>query len=854
MGRVAKKKFPDAVKSSWNEGMFFGSDERARRKKDAPAMLYHLANTPDGKSNLEEITAWLQSQGMDTFRPLAMGAERAVFDAGDRVVKVGPSQTPYRARDYRPPEGVWGVTPWLADTQVGRYGIEVQPRVELIDPSLGGTVRRKPGYADIRALQRALQRQGWHWTDQHPGNVGFVPGKEYKPTVIDGTVKLDPEVVHNEGQARPFPFIPPDGPHVPEKPRVLREEAEADLQRAIEAFQILQRELAAKDQKSFFGTEGSPMLAALLGGGAAGTDTQAESDGAGMAETTDESRSLERPLLAGADPQLIRYLKSMQPGGEKMMGDVPAGFYYEGQSEPLANAFLPRPFQQMIGAELPINAYSDAGDDVGEEYRRRASLALNTPSIRDGDSVISPMDYLIRTTGHVDARAVREWLTDETVKELSSGKEITPATREMLLLLKEQGVGGKKELFPGQTNQEREARRKSDTQETRYMTSANFDKNMLATRAYNVLSAIQDDPELRPDFASPVSAFYGGIAAGLTPSVVNERGDLGADNRHLAYLRNVESTQNPIRARAMEANYWDDLAEKGRAEGQYKDSLFGAYGPQQSWTTSRGAQRSDEDNANLNSLIGSFAIPQFLSGTLDLGSNQARLITELARNIKREVPIIPEGMDRVEAEQTARDLENATGSMLQRYSQERPMYQRSWNNAMDGLAERAGMIGVPLPTESLKFSEFSAPTPLENSVVTAPKYWFDAPTVATLGATLPLSVARAGLKGTAKAVATDFLSDQPVEMGFGVGLHASEQPYSSDLSKMYMEPLKNSFVTDENKQLVDPNSPSYPQYLERHQEERQKLLGGLLDTAQKYYGTRETKGGRDGRGRNIGQR
>lgn len=825
MGRVAKKKFPDVVKSSWKEGMFFGADERARRVKDAPSMLYRLANdTPVANANLEEITAWLQSHGMDTFRPLAMGAERAVFDAGDRVVKVGTGRVDSNNK-YVPPEGVWGVTPWLANTEVGPYKLEIQPRVSLRDESMGGTVRRKPGDGDIAALQQALWQQGWNWRDAHYGNIGFVPGKVYSPTVIDG------------------PVVPTSKPFLP-----------SELA-AVHPTGTVPRVFSPPTRPAWIAA-----LAAMMAG-AAGTakagETQAESDGEGMAETTDESRSLERPLLAGADPQLIRYLKSMQPGGERMKGDVPAGFYYEGQTEPLANAFLPRPFQQMIGAELPINAYSDVGDDAGEEYRRRASLALTTPSIRVGEETISPMDYLIRTTGHADAPRVRKFLLDTTLEELSGKEPITPETREMLLVLKDQGVGGEKELFPGQTDQEREARRKSDSQETRYMTSANFDKNMMATRAYNILSAIQDDPELRPDFASPVSAFYGGIAAGLTPSRSGERGNLGADNRYLSYLRNVESIRNPVRARAMEANYWDDLAEKGRAEGQYKDSLFGAYAPQQSWTTSRGAQRSDEDNANLNSLIGSFAIPQFLSGTLDLGSNQAGLITELARNLKREVPIIPEGMDRAEAEQTAKDLQNATSSMLQRYAQERPMYQRSWNNAMDGLAERAGMIGVPLPTESLKFSEFSAPTALENSVVTAPKYWFDAPTVATLGAVLPFSVARSGLKGTAKAVAADFVKDQPVEMGFGVGLEASEQPYSSDLSKIYMEPLKNSFVTElspENDQPSDPNSPSYPQDLARHQEERQKLLGGLLETAQKYYGTRETKGGRDGRGRNIGQR
>jgi hypothetical protein len=165
------------------------------------------------------------------------------------------------------------------------------------------------------------------------------------------------------------------------------------------------------------------------------------------------------------------------------------------------------------------------------------------------------------------------------------------------------------------------------------------------------------------------------------------------------------------------------------------------------------------------------------------------------------------------------------------------MIQRSWNDGMDNLAD------VGLPTSGLKFSRYSYPTPVQNIVVNAPKYYPDLMTVATLGGGMLRSAGKVGTKAFAAAAGRDFVSDQPFETGISTGIYSLEKPYSDNPVALFTTPMADVGVYDDNGQPADPNSPEYPAILARHRAGTEKLLGGLMDTASQYYGTRKPQGG-----------
>jgi hypothetical protein len=535
-------------------------------------------------------------------------------------------------------------------------------------------------------------------------------------------------------------------------------------------------------------------------------------------------------MYSGADPGLIAYLKQMQ------------------ETEPglprLGRAALPRPFQELAGIAKPLNSFSRDFPEM-REYEDRARAVWESPSIRVGEQVISPADYYLSQikaslgSEEMDFGSAERFFKEKGLGDLIGGGSLNDALQDTLDTLRSQGLGGDEELFPGQTLEQRDARGRDNLpQDMRYVTSENMDKNLLATRAYNMLTAMRDEPEYKPDFASPTSAVYSAIGSVLNPGARAVSGDPGSDTRSLAYSRNIQSISNPMQARAQEALYWDKMADEQRKAGTYKDSLFGGYYPQFSWTTGVGAQRQGEmDNANFNTYASSFLAPQYLSGTPVIGLPGSDSIRTLASNLRREVPILPEGMDSLTAAKTRRQLDTYLNAQENQFSANKPMIERSWNDGMDNLAD------VGLPTSGLKFSRYSYPTPVQNIVVNAPKYYPDLMTVATLGGGMLRSAGKVGTKAFAAAAGRDFVSDQPFETGISTGIYSLEKPYSDNPVALFTTPMADVGVYDDNGQPADPNSPEYPAILARHRAGTEKLLGGLMDTASQYYGTRKPQGG-----------
>jgi hypothetical protein len=768
-------------------------------------MLYGLSKNPQNRQFLEEMTAWLESQGIKKVEPLAMGAERAVFKDNDRVVKVGIHGSRAVGDDtYVPPEGVWGVTPWLDYARIGPFRMEIQPRVELYDPGMSGTVRRRPGGADIRALQEALQRQGWRWDDTHSGNIGFVPGREYSPTVIDGPVKLQREVQENEGQARPWPFVPPSRPAW----------------------------LAA--------------LAAMMGAGAASTAKAGELETAGDGEPM--ANNPIEDIYSGADPSLIAALKKMT----------------DSNISDFSSAVLARPVTDMLGVSAPLSGYSRDFPEM-KAYEERARVVWNTPSIRVGKNVISPADHflaqvkstnpaLIDTDPEYDQQlkdAGFENLTDLTQGSLNENMMVT------LNALRNQGVGGSEELFPGQTPEQQSERGEYEfPQDKRYVTSENMEKNLLATRAYNMLTAMRDEPEYRPDFASTTSAMFGGIGSALNPAPLPFEGDPASDTHMLAKARVSGGLggllaqarvsgglggKNPLQSRALEAMYWDKLAEESLHRNVYRDSLKGGLWPFASRTTGQGFMRQEEDYANTKSYNDDFLIPNALMGN-EVTGDRGQLIRAMASNVRREVPIVPsfpnDPAKQAIAEDDVREMRQGMANVLQdwqmRNAQDAPIRQRN--------TPPSSHYYTGKPT-------YRYPTPFEDWAAKAPAYWPDTTTVVTLGATLPKSIAKSGLKSFLGGVATDFYTDQPTDTGITFANHMVAGGPNSSPMGFFTTPMKYVGVKDAEGKPADPNSPDYPQVLARHREEQEKLLGGLTRRASQYYGTRNPQGGSNvGRG------
>lgn len=811
MGRVPKKSFPDAVTAAFKTGMPYGHDQRQRRVKHSPGMLYSLSENPQNRQFLEEMAAWLETQGIKKVEPLAMGAERAVFRDNDRVVKVGINGSrAVGGDDYVPPEGVWGVTPWLANAQIGPYRMEIQPRVELYDPGMSGTVRRKPGGADIRALQQALELQGWRWDDTHLGNLGFVPGKGYQPTVIDGPVlPSSAPMIRDDGPpvppgTVPVPFVPPSRPAW----------------------------LAS--------------LAAMTGAGAASTAKAGETETRegempqpnktlnpmpGAYSATDPGLNPMPGMYSGADPSLIAYLKQMQ----ETLPNV----------SDVSSAVLARPVTDMLGVSAPLSGYSRDFPEM-QAYEERARAVWNTPSIRVGENVISPSDYFIAqikaNSGLDDIGPEFEQKLKDTgfqnLTDLTQGS-LSDNVRVVLDALRNQGVGGTEELFPGQTPEQQSERGEYEfPQDKRYVTSENMEKNLLATRAYNMLTAMRDEPEYRPDFASTSSGVFGRIGTLLNPLPLGFDGDPASDTQMLANARMSGGLggKNPLQSRAIEANYWDKLAEESLQRNVYRDSMKGGLWPFASRTTGQGYMRQEEDYANQQSYNDDFLIPHTLLGTETTGDRGA-LIRSMAANARREVPIVPsfpgDPAKQAIAEDDVKEMREGIGNYLQ---------DQIMRGAQDGPIKQREMAKTGVPIK-----EFTYPTGFQDWVSKAPAYWPDTTTLATFGVGAPKAILNSAWKSIPKAMAMDFVTDQPADAGTTFAQHSLVQGSPLD----FFKPMKYVGVKDAEGNPADPNSPDYPQVLARHREEQEKLLGGLTRRASQYYGTRKPQGGSNV-GRGIG--
>lgn len=779
MGRVPKASFPDAVVSAFTTGMPYGHDTRARRVKHSPGMLYALTQNPNNREYLDQMEAWLAEQGIKKVRPLGMGAERAVFEDNDRVVKVGTGYRAVGTKDYVPPQGVWGVTPWLANTEIGPFSLEVQPRVDLVDSRFGGTVRRKPGGADIRALQKALADQGWNWQDYHIGNIGFKPGHEYHPTVIDGPVyPKSADLDWQDGVAPRFPFVPPKGPEW----------------------------LAA--------------LAAMVTGAAAANTAKGDDT-----------------VTAGADESLIAYLRRMQetqpgdnaPSMEEQIGEAVV---------PVGQATLPYYAQEMAGIAKPLSSYPRDFPEMGE-YRDRVSAALEKPVIRDEDgTLISPLQYATNLigVGPEASPVVKTFLLTHLAGQGEEGAtlggfDVRELAKATLLKLRRQGMGGPEEMFPGQTLAQREARRTSPLQEGRYMTSPGLDANLAATRAFNLLSAFQTDPDVMPPTADVGSGLLPLVGAALSNPLGQESSPAWKqfDNR------TIQSIANPARSRVLEAIDADNWAQKGEEAGQYRSSFIGGYLPQSSWTSTVGLQRQGGlDNANLNTYLSETLFPQAFLGSPVVGDKNSPVIRQLIGDFMREVPIVPEGADPEEVEAVRQKLASYTSSQEDQFKRNYPVYQRNWNKAMDSI----GATGM-------KVDKFSYPSPALNTVAMAPTYYFDPMTIGMIaasgGAAIPGILAKKSLIGALKkgalGMGKDFVADQRLEIPFAAGMHVGQEPYRSNPQEL-LGPYQKVFE-DKDGKPVDPNDPDYEFKKAQYETQQRKLLGEAVDFGQRYYGGKQ---------------
>jgi hypothetical protein len=205
-----RRNIQDAV----SQGVALGTTGNVR---NANPLLHGIVHDREFLWNLQKQLESLGIQGFDEFGvndlPRA-GAFKTTFSAGDNVVKLADLGSTWQ--DARVPQGVWGVAapthqmeiPAVMDDTVPSHrrhdGLDVviQPRAILNHPTWGPS---DPQHTDT--LLKAIERQGWRWHDDHIGNLGFLPGDEYRPVAIDGDV-----VPYGGMKTVDFPFKPPTRP------------------------------------------------------------------------------------------------------------------------------------------------------------------------------------------------------------------------------------------------------------------------------------------------------------------------------------------------------------------------------------------------------------------------------------------------------------------------------------------------------------------------------------------------------------------------------------------------------------------------------------------------------------------
>jgi hypothetical protein len=529
--------------------------------------------------------------------------------------------------------------------------------------------------------------------------------------------------------------------------------------------------------------------------------------------------------------------------------------------------YLPRPVQEIAyqgfmdpragGSDTPlvkpVRDFVIEGTPEIEEFQKRADAAMFQNKVMRGEdgTLLTPAEYLENLGREAGFREEELPVLLTKVSDYLSGRsrdeQAAPVARQLLAELKAQSVGGEKEVFPGQTEKDRDARAQQyrvSPLDTRYTTSAGMQKNLDVQKTLGILSALEESPELRPDFTTVGSALQGTMSAGLSPVATIssaatgealDLGDAGAQTRHLAYLRNMLSAANPAEARVKEALYWDDLAGKQRQIGAYRTSGFGGLSPQTSWTTVEGmGNQAESDKANWLSHAEKIK-DQAFSGTNILGPGEdAAGLRQLNAMVDREVPIVPEGVGPKRVESVRDRLREYQAGRERRFVNEYPLYQEKWNQMVSPL----GRLG-----DALKVEQKSFPSPAWNNVAMAPKYWLDVPTLATLGVGGLLNpkalLSPRGLSG----IATEFLRDQvTTEQPYATAMYAGDAPYNTQPSRLFSA-MPSSDVTKEvsgpdgNPQQVSvpADDPDYRKHWEAWESGQRKLLDGLMKDQKELY-------------------
>jgi len=435
-------------------------------------------------------------------------------------------------------------------------------------------------------------------------------------------------------------------------------------------------------------------------------------------------------------------------------------------------------------------------------YLQMARQAFyDQPSINSGnpDSPrITPAQYL-REELAAQAQRVMVKMPPEQVERIlenvfnhmtgqrAGNEKVVELSRNALMRLKgESPVGdAPTKAFAGQTLGQRADRRRDNFQDGRFITSPGLDTQLESLRAYTLLGAMEDSPELQlPMFntsgqINSLVALPYAVGNPMNWGTKDPTVDAGAGIRHLIGLRNGHAIFDPVGARRAEAEYWTQLGDKAKAnEGQYKSSAEGGYYWPYSYMSDVGmARQSEDDWANaLTSIDKNKDLT--LSDINMWGGEEGQRLIHLGNQINREVPIVPEGSTPEETERAREAFRKLTSQTEQRMIDEYPLYQETYNKWMPGTF--------------LDVKEYSHPSQAWNSIANAPKYSVDLMTAASLGAAAPGVYAKHGIKGLAGMYAADAVMDQAT----------TEQPYSMLLHSAnndgnmanYFSPIQQSNV------------------------------------------------------------
>lgn len=372
--------------------------------------------------------------------------------------------------------------------------------------------------------------------------------------------------------------------------------------------------------------------------------------------------------------------------------------------------------------------------------------------------------------------------------------------------------------FAGQSLAQRADRRRDNFQDGRFITSPGLDTQLETLRAYTLLGAMEDDPELAlPMFnqsgqINSLVAMPYAIGNPMNWGTKDPTVDAGAGIRHLIGLRNGTAVVDPVSARRQEAEYWTNLGDKAKAnEGQYKSSLEGGYYWPYSFMSDKGmANQTESDWANaLTSIDKNKDLT--LSDINMWGGEEGQRLVHLGHQINREVPIVPDGSTPEETEQMRELFRKLTAQTEQRTIDEYPLAQEVYNSY------------VP---NALKVKEYSFPSPVTNSLLTAPKYSVDLMSGVTMGPAFAGAFRKSGMKGLAQMYATDAAMDQlTMEQPYSLALHSANN--DGDVSD-YFSPMQASNVG------VAPGRPGDSQYRAGFNDFKAKQRSETIDKLLKF--------------------